>query len=802
MIPNTIRRREFLGGLAASAWAADVPRRFSIRSAGDGFLRRLAERELLRGMVRLRQDTPLQFDLRVEAAADAEGYSIRLEPGRLILTGASERALLYAIYDFLERQGAFFGIDGESYPLDAPQPLVLPPENRPWTGKPRFAVRGLLPWPDFLNCVSVYNQEDFRAYFEAMLRMRFNTFGMHVYTGREQWAESYLSFEYAGAGHLAYLDNSASNRWGYLPQRTSRFGMGAPQFYAGEVFGSDSTVEARNPWEAAARARTLLHDAFAYAGRLGIRTGIGFEPYQIPDEIWRALPPEVKPAGMPDRKTTGPRFDVESLAARDLLETRLAELLEAYPEVDYVWLWEDEAATHASRQKSVDLSVTPFLQAHDFLRRHAPRKRLVLAGWGGVARHLPSFHKRLPGDVIFSCLNDSVGWDPIHEVFGQLEGRERWPIPWLEDDPGMWLPQFHAHRFERDMNRAAEFGCQGLIGIHWRHRIVDPTAGFQARFSWDRELKPAAYYQAYARTQAAGERAPRLAVVLAETDRDRKLLSTFTGTFKDGHAVTHAFSGDYNEAFTFWSKYEPDGAVVQSQQQVLAALAALSAGADSAVERERLAYLAGHVAFLVPYAESWTLAHRLQGVLDRAAEVKKSGGTPAAAALVRSEGVPLWLQLAPRVRAAVLEFQRIVATRNDLGTLASMHNKFVRLALVRLRLSLREYLGELPPETETLLAQVTAPDDSAPARIILPTRPGLLARGEQVAISLVVPHGAAAVMLHTRALGARWTVRPAQPAGRRTWRAQLGPFDPAGRLLEYYGSAGDLHTEHYWITLV
>ena len=75
------------------------------------------------------------------------------------------------------------------------------------------------------------------------------------------------------------------------------------------------------------------------------------------------------------------------------------------------------------------LSVTPFVQAHDFLRRHAPDKRLVLGGWGGVARNFGEFHKRLPGDIIFTCLSDSLGWDPLHEVFGKLEGRERCPFP-------------------------------------------------------------------------------------------------------------------------------------------------------------------------------------------------------------------------------------------------------------------------------------------------------------------------------------------------------------------------------------
>ena len=100
--------------------------------------------------------------------------------------------------------------------------------------------------------------------------------------------------------------------------------------------------------------------------------------------------------------------------------------------------------------------------------------------------------------------------------------------------------------------------------------------------------------------------------------------------------------------------------------------------------------------------------------------------------MAQNEGVPLWLKLAPQVRAAMLAFQQIVATRNDLGTLASMHNKFVRIALVRLRLSIQEWLGELPPETEKLMEEVTGPDVSAPVRLFLPTRPTLLGKGERV----------------------------------------------------------------------
>ena len=123
--------------------------------------------------------------------------------------------------------------------------LNLPASGNAWDAQPRFGTRGLVPWPDFLNCVTVYNREDWRAYLEAMVRMRFNTLGVHVYTATNQWAESFLSFEYAGAGHLAFTDTTATNRWGYLPQRTSRYGMGGADFFAGEVFGAEATTQAR-----------------------------------------------------------------------------------------------------------------------------------------------------------------------------------------------------------------------------------------------------------------------------------------------------------------------------------------------------------------------------------------------------------------------------------------------------------------------------------------------------------------------------------------------------------------------------
>jgi len=780
-----------------------------LTSSAPSFKQRLATTELRRGLHQLgyRRETrvgelpgpamvaaELRFVL-TSGQGDKEGYTITAGAEGVSLHGDGEQGLLYAVFDFLERQGAVFGIDNDVYPIGAVGAFCLPDASQPWVGAARFAVRGLLPWPDFLNCVSVYNREDWRAYLEAMVRMRFNTLGIHVYGQEDQWAESFLSFEYGGVGHLSHLDTTVSDRWGYLPQRTSRYGMSAAQYFDDEIFGADSTRRARGPWEAAEMAQQVWREAFGYAAQLGIRTGVGFEPYRVPEEIRRACPPEVRQEDVYEfhgRTNRVERIDPDSRTARYILESRLAQLLEAYPSVHHVYLWEDEMVNWASQAHKLAIPVKPFLQAHDFLRRHAPDKRLVLAGWGGVVRHFPELHRALPEDIIFTALNDQVGWDPVHETFGQLGDRERWPIPWLEDDPAMWFPQFHVNRFAKDLDRAEQFGCQGVLGIHWRHRIVDPTAAYMARRFWNASLDPRRYYGAYAATQATGSRVDGLADLLTDVDHNRRLLATWNGEYlPDGHAINQGFSGDYSEAFTIEAGYVIPDQLVVDQQAVIAELGALLDEAELPLERERLGYLFGQIRFLDPYAQAWRQGVALHKLIMAQQERRQQGDAAGAAAAVLDQGVPLWIDILHNVRAAVLSFQHTVATRNDLGMLASIHNKFVRIATFRFRASLLEFLDELPAGAEAAYQAALAPD-ALPALLFVPTRPTRLAPGEQVTITAVAPgaHEVTNMTLWWRTLGQQdWHTVRMQNEGRRTFAALLSMPDSAEWGIEYYVEA-------------
>ncbi len=803
-------RRGFLKSSALATAASMLPSRFADAQtpqpqrilvqthAPESRKVRLAERELLSGL-RLLQCAPeirqsggdsrsgdlvLILSLDRSSFQGIQEYEISASSAGATLRAASEQALLYSVFDFLERQGIVFGIDGTTIPVDR-RPLVLPLNDRPWAASPRFAVRGLLPWPDFLNCISVYNSEDYQAYFAAMLRMRFNMFGMHVYTQNYPGplAESYLSFDFAGSGHRAALEDSAMRSWGYLPQRTSTFKMGASQFFDSETFGADATRLSADNWDIADRTTEMMRRAFTFASDLGIRTGIGFEPYQNPAEIVTALPPEAlsAPGGL-----------IESRTGRALLERRLADLLERYPMIDYVWLWQDENANWKSREKEVPLSVTPFLQAHDFLRRHAPDKKLVISGWGFVTHHFESLHQRLPGDIVFSALNDSLGWDPVNEAFSKLGERERWPIPWLEDDPSMWLPQFRASRFEMDMKRAQDFGCQGVLGIHWRHRIVDPTATYLARAGWDQHLTASAHYQSFCSAMASGERAGRLAELFNACDSGRAIASTFLGKrTSEGYAITRELSGDYDQAFLY-EKFQADPALLQNQRRVAQQFQDLVAEASSPIERDRLGYFAGYVGLMVPYCSSYEKAHRLGLVLDEAVQLRAAGNTAQAGALVLEKGLPLWLALAPLVRATMLKFQGIIATRNGQGQLSSMQNKFVRIALERLRLSIAEFI-DLPPSADQAYRVATTPDRANQARVFIPTRPSLLQPDQYLRLFIVAPGidpAEADVRFHVRREGRNeWETQAAQHAGRNVYTVQLGPFSARDGSARYYASA-------------
>jgi hypothetical protein len=339
----------------------------------------------------------------------------------------------------------------------------------------------------------------------------------------------------------------------------------------------------------------------------------------------------------------------------------------------------------------------------------------------------------------------------------------------------MWFPQFRASKIEADMRRSNALGCRGMLGIHWRHRIVDPTATYFARAAWDARLTARKHYQTFARSQASGRRAGVLAGLFDACDTGHAITSTNTGKLDETGFVKHVeLTADYHDGFKY-RENEPDKALLPLQARTAARFVALARMAGSKLERERLGYLAGFVRFMVPYCDAYSKAHALDGVLTRAIAERKAGAEASARALVLAEGLPLWTALLPDVRTAVLAFQAVIATRNDLGQLASMQNKLVRIAVKRLRLSLEEFIGDLPAEAEAAYRAALAPDTAGP-RVFLPTRPSILRPGEALRLFIVAPgvtSETAVVFRWRRAGAADWSTISARHEGRSVFSASL-----------------------------
>src|SRR6185312_12637148 len=160
-----------------------------------------------------------------------------------------------------------------------------------------------------------------------------------------------------------------------------------------------------------------------------------------------------------------------------------------------------------------------------------------------------------------------------------------------------------------------------------------------------------------------------LAKLFDDCDQRHAISSTFLGSYdKSGFANRVEITGDYSEAFNYATN-EPDLAVLARQRETVERFRQLAAEAGSPLERNRIGYFSGFVSFMVPYCDAYELAHKIDLSLKQAVDLRKAGSQDQARALVSQQCVPLWLQMAPKVRQTMLDYQAIIATRNDQGQL-------------------------------------------------------------------------------------------------------------------------------------
>jgi hypothetical protein len=421
----------------------------------------------------------------------AQEYIIRTIPNRakklVAVVGGDDVGTLYGAYRLAEKMGVRFYLHGDVVP-DEKVPLELPVVDE--RGRPIFRLRGIHPFHDFPEGPDWWNEDDYKAVFAQLAKLRLNFFGLHTYPEKGPNAEPTVwiglaeDCEKDGTVRFSYpssYHNSARGNWGYESGRTGDYHFGAAELFEADDYGAEvmkgmmpepKSLEESN--ELFNRTGAMLQAAFSFGRGLGIRTCVGTEsPLTIPELVKKRL--EGKGKNPANRDTV-----------KEVYRGLFNRIANAYP-LDYYWIWTDENWTWSdASENQVKAVVEDLKTALEAATEINAPFAFATCGWVlGPPSDRTLFDRVLPKDIALSCINREVGKAPLDPNFSRISGRSKWAIPWLEDDPALTSPQLWVGRMRRDAADARACGCDGLLGIHWRTRNLGPNVSALAQAAWD-----------------------------------------------------------------------------------------------------------------------------------------------------------------------------------------------------------------------------------------------------------------------------------------------------------------------------
>lgn len=436
--------------------------------------------------------TPWQLTL---AGLHAEEYLLAVrtparaaEPPLVVVAGGDPVGTLYGAYRLAEHLGVRFYLEGDVLPDARIEPAMA--FSGPEVGKPLFNRRGIQPFHDFPEGPDWWDAEAYKAILGQLPKLRMNFFGLHTYpeggVGPEPlvWigrAEDLGEDPQVKASYPARHFTTLSGTWGYQAMRTSDYWFGAAALFDRDDYGADY-MRGMTPWPRTAadqnelfrRMGTLLAEAFGFARKLGIKTCLGTEtPLVIPTPVKERLKAQGKDPADPK-------------VVQAVYAAMFRRIMQTHP-LDYYWFWTPEGWTwSAVSQQQIDQTLADFRAAIAAANEVKPPFTLATCGWVlGPPQQPALFDQFLPKEMPMSCINRQVGHDPVEPGFARVRGRPKWAIPWLEDDPALSSPQLWVGRMRKDAADALQYGCTGLLGIHWRTRVLGPNVSALAAAAWD-----------------------------------------------------------------------------------------------------------------------------------------------------------------------------------------------------------------------------------------------------------------------------------------------------------------------------
>ncbi|MGE5295935.1 MAG: hypothetical protein ACM3VT_14010, partial [Solirubrobacterales bacterium] len=407
----------------------------------------------------------------------------------LLVVGGDSIGTLYGAYRVAEHLGVRFYLHGDVVP-GRKIGLTMPQLDE--RGEALFKTRGIQPFHDFPEGPDWWNTDDYKAIIGQLPKLRMNFIGLHTYpeggVGPEPTVWIGLKDDVNPDGTVRFSSQSSYEHtlraaWGNTAKKTSDFSFGTARLFEQEAYGPDvmqgatprpETLEERNG--VFNKTGKMLREAFEFAHLLGVQTCVGTEtPLTIPKLVKERIRSLGKDPNDP-------------AIVRELYEGMFERIARAYP-VDYYWFWTPEGWTWGNpKDEEVQATVADLKAAIEAVKNVKSPFVLATCGWVlGPPKDRALFDNILPKEMPMSCINRNVGFSPVEAGFARVEGRLEWAIPWMEDDPALILPQLWVGRMRRDAADALAYGCSGLLGIHWRTRVLGPNVSALAHAAWDQK---------------------------------------------------------------------------------------------------------------------------------------------------------------------------------------------------------------------------------------------------------------------------------------------------------------------------
>jgi len=718
-----------------------------------------------------------------------------------LVAGGDPVGALYGAYRLAEHLGVRFFLHGDVVP-DLPLAKPILPEIRE-IGEPLFNRRGIQPFHDFPEGPDWWNLDSYKAVLAQLPKLRMNFFGLHTYpegpVGPEPavWIGPPNESGPEGLVREAYpsrhfVTQNVTGAWGYQPTKTSAYTFGTDQIFESDNYGADY-MEGSYPWDAATsevskglfnKFGAVLRGSFTFARHLGIYTSLGTEtPLTIPEQTAKRL----KEAGKDPRNPE---------VVREVYEGIFGRIMKTHP-LDYYWFWTPEGWTwEGTKSSEIRSTMADLGVAIKAAEKVGAPFELATCGWVlGPEQDRTLFDKELPKRMPISCINRNVGHAPVEAGFSGVEGRPKWAIPWLEDDPAQIIPQLWVGRMRKDAFDALEYGCTGLMGIHWRTRILGPNVAALAHAAWDqsrwadkkfsdstevspddselndeekrhrfdpnRYLKADDFYQDWALHLFGPDASPQIAEIFTRLDCRLPRPSTWIGG-----------PGGIKPDPRPWTEVEHEYAFVNE-------LSALRERISGPSDRDRFDYWLNSLEYLRAIGKlNCTWAE-----YDKAVEeVRRAREGESRRQLARSELLPLRIRLVAEVSEVHRFLLQTVSTPGGMGNVANWQQHLLPSLLRQPGEELAELLGEkLPPDA--------LPDTRyrGPPRLFVPTVRSLLEKGEDLNLKVIVlgtkPTEA---NLHWRGLGEiEFVSSPLNHVARGVYSVRV-PSDSIGSDLEYY----------------